>query len=95
MPQLADKSLFKEKAYVNGQWVSAKSGKTFEVTDPATGEAIGKMPEMDKNDTKMAIQAAADAFPTFKKTTARERSRMLRRWYQLMLDNVDDLARLM
>lgn len=94
MPQLADKSLFKEKAYVNGQWVSAKSGKTFEVTDPATGEAIGKMPEMDKNDTKMAIQAAADAFPTFKKTTARERSRMLRRWYQLMLDNVDDLARL-
>lgn len=95
VPQLNDKSLFKEKAYINGKWVSAKSGKTFEVTDPASGKAIGTMPEMNRNDTEMAIQAAADALPAFRKTTARERSRMLRRWWQLVLDNVDDLARLM
>lgn len=52
------------------------------------------MPEMDKGDTELAIKAAADAFPSFRKTTARERSRMLRKWYQLMVDNADDLAKL-
>lgn len=52
------------------------------------------MPEMDKSDTELAIKAAADAFPSFKKIPARERSRMLRRWYQLMVDNAEDLAKL-
>lgn len=52
------------------------------------------MPEMNKEDADAAIQAAADAFPSFRKTTARERSRMLRKWYQLMMDNAEDLAKL-
>ena len=62
--------------------------------DPATGKPIGTMPEMDRADTETAIKAAAAAFPEFRKTTARERARMLRRWYQLMMDNADDLAKL-
>jgi len=63
-------------------------------TDPASHKPIGTMPEMNKEDAEAAIQAAADAFPSFRKTTARERSRMLRKWYQLMVDNAEDLARL-
>ncbi|KAF2752002.1 succinic semialdehyde dehydrogenase [Sporormia fimetaria CBS 119925] len=94
VPPLNDKSLFKSQAYVNGEWVDAKSGKTFEVTDPATGKVIGTMPEMDSADTEAAIAAAAAALPSFRKTTGRERSRMLRKWYQLMMDNADDLAKL-
>lgn len=97
---------------MNGEWIGAKSGKTFEVTgtdgpahssssteltyplDPANGKVIGTMPEMDRADTEAAIEAAAAAFPSFRKTTGRERARMLRKWYQLMLDNADDLAKL-
>ncbi|KAF2868021.1 Aldehyde/histidinol dehydrogenase [Massariosphaeria phaeospora] len=94
VPPLNDKSLLKSQAYVNGEWINAKSGKTFEVTDPATGKVIGTMPEMDRTDTEAAIAAAAAALPSFRKTTGRERSRMLRKWYQLMVDNADDLAKL-
>ncbi|KAF2717157.1 succinic semialdehyde dehydrogenase [Polychaeton citri CBS 116435] len=93
-PQLNDPSLFKSLAYVNGEWVSAKSGKTFEVTDPATGKVIGDMPEMDKGDVEIAIKAAKDALSAFRKTTGRERSRMLRKWFQLIMDNADDFAKL-
>ena len=94
MLQLSDKSLLKSHAYVNGEWVSAASGKTFEVTDPATGKVIGTMPDFDKSDTIKAIQAAEAALPEFRKTTGRERARLLRKWYQLMMDNADDLAKL-
>jgi succinate-semialdehyde dehydrogenase/glutarate-semialdehyde dehydrogenase len=68
VPTLNDKTLLKSQAYVNGQWVDAKSGKTFEVTDPATHKVIG--------------------------TTGRERAKMLRKWYQLMVENSEDLATL-
>ena len=92
--QLKDPSLLKEQCYVNGEWVSAASGKTFDVHDPATGKKIASMPEMDKADTDKAIAAAAAALPSFRKTTGRERSRMLRKWYDLMTQNSEDLATL-
>lgn len=66
----------------------------LELTDPATGQLIGKCPELDSSDVEKAIQAATEAFPTFRTTLARERARMLRRWYQLMMDNAEDLAKL-
>ncbi|PLN78170.1 succinate-semialdehyde dehydrogenase [NADP+] [Aspergillus taichungensis] len=94
VPPLKDPSLFIEKAYVNGEWIGAQSGETFEVHDPASGKLIGTCPEFNAADTDKAIQAAAEAFPKFRKTLARERARMLRRWYQLMIDNADDLATL-
>jgi succinate-semialdehyde dehydrogenase/glutarate-semialdehyde dehydrogenase len=94
VPPLSDASLFKPQAFINGQFVNAKSGRTFEVTDPASSKIIGTMPEMDKEDTQTAIDAAAAALPSFRKTTPRERSRMLHRWYQLMMDNAEDLAKL-
>lgn len=62
--------------------------------DPANGKRIGSCPDFSKEDTDNAIKAAADALPSFRKTTGRERSRMLRKWYQLMMDNSDDLAKL-
>jgi succinate-semialdehyde dehydrogenase / glutarate-semialdehyde dehydrogenase len=94
VPQLSDQSLFKQQAYINGKWVGAQSGQTFEVQDPASHETIGSMPEMNKDDTELAIKAAADALPSWRKTTGRERSRLLRKWYQLVLDNADDIAKL-
>ncbi|KAK1066480.1 succinate semialdehyde dehydrogenase NADP+ linked [Friedmanniomyces endolithicus] len=94
VPSLSDKSLLKDTTYINGQWIGAKSGKTFEVHDPASGKLIGTMPEMDKEDTEAAIQAAADALPAFRKLTGRERARMLRKWYTLMMENAEDIAKL-
>ncbi|KAI9930985.1 succinate semialdehyde dehydrogenase NADP+ linked [Aspergillus wentii] len=94
VPKLKDQSLFIEKAYVNGEFVASQSGKTFEVHDPASGELIGTCPEFDAADTEKAIHAAVEAFPSFRTTLARERARMLRRWYQLMIDNAEDLATL-
>ena len=93
-PPLNDKSLFKQQAYVNGQWIDAKSGKTFEVHNPATGEVIGTMPEMDASDTEAAIKAAEKALVSYRRTTGRERSKMLRKWYNLMVENHEDIAKL-
>ncbi|MCJ1367820.1 succinate semialdehyde dehydrogenase NADP+ linked [Acarospora aff. strigata] len=95
VPKLNDQSLFKQgECYVNGEWIKAKSGKTFEVTDPSSGKVIGSCPEFDKSDTENAIKVAEAAFKDFRKTLGRERSRMLRKWYQLMVDNAEDLAKL-
>lgn len=95
VPKLNDQSLFKTNVcYVNGEWVNAKSGKTFEVTDPSSGKLIGTCPEFDKADTDLAIKAAAAALPDFRKKTGRERSRYLRKWYELMMENSEDLAKL-
>ncbi|KFZ23500.1 hypothetical protein V502_02018 [Pseudogymnoascus sp. VKM F-4520 (FW-2644)] len=93
--QLFDPSLLKlDVAYVNGEWVKAKSGKTFEVQDPTTGKTIGTVPEMDESDTEIAIAAAAEAFKTFKTWTGRKRSKVLRRWYELMVAHQEDIATL-
>lgn len=94
-PQLKDPSLLKQDVcYVNGQWVKAKSGKTFEVHDPATGKLIGTCPEFDGADTEKAIAAAAEAFKDFRHKTGRERSKLLRKWYDLMMQNAEDLTTL-
>jgi succinate-semialdehyde dehydrogenase / glutarate-semialdehyde dehydrogenase len=94
VPPLNDKSLLKDQTYINGKWVGAKSGKTFEVFDPASGKLIGTMPEMNKEDIEAAIEAAAAALPEFRKTTGRQRSKWLRKWYDLMMENADDIAKL-
>ncbi|OQO12720.1 hypothetical protein B0A48_02184 [Cryoendolithus antarcticus] len=94
VPSLKDGSLFKSEGFIDGQWVSASSGQTFEVTDPASGKVIGTMPEMSAKETEDAITAAAAALPAWRKKTGRERGRILRAWYQLMVDNAEDLAKL-
>jgi succinate-semialdehyde dehydrogenase/glutarate-semialdehyde dehydrogenase len=86
------KDLVQSKGYINGEWVSAASRKSFDVTDPATLNKVATVPEMGKEDTRRAIKAAHDAFQSYKKTTARQRARWLRRWGDLCVQHVDDLA---
>ncbi|KAG7438968.1 Glutarate-semialdehyde dehydrogenase DavD [Fusarium oxysporum f. sp. raphani] len=94
-PKLKDPSLLKQDVcYVNGEWVKAGSGKTFEVHDPSTGKLIGTCPEFNSKDTQLAIAAAADAFPSFRAKTGRERSKLLRAWYDQMAVNAEDIAKI-
>ncbi|PLB45218.1 succinate semialdehyde dehydrogenase [Aspergillus steynii IBT 23096] len=94
VPELKDKSLLIGKCYVNGSWVGSNTGKTFQVFDPATNEMIGTCPEFSSSDTDKAINAAAEAFKSFRKTLVRDRARMLRKWFDLILQNQEDLATL-
>ena len=91
---LNDESLFRQSGFIGGKWLSGQSGNTFEVYDPASGRVIGSMPDMDEQDTETAIRAAAEALPKFRKTTARERAQILHRWYELLQENADDLAKI-
>ncbi|MEQ8502762.1 MAG: NADP-dependent succinate-semialdehyde dehydrogenase [Sneathiellaceae bacterium] len=93
--QLSDKSLLRSQCYVDGAWIDADSGKSFAVTNPATGEEIGKVPEMGASETRRAIEAADKAWPAWRRKTAKERAVILRRWFDLMMENQDDLAVLM
>jgi len=81
-----------DKAYVDGQWVSSKSGKTFPVTNPASGELIGHVPEMNQSDVTNAIDKAHTAFGKWKHSTPKERSAILRKWFDLMIANKEALA---
>src|SRR5450631_4465406 len=83
------------QAYVAGAWMHAANGATREVLNPATGKKLGTVPNMGAAETRNAIDAAAKALPAWAKKTAQERALILRRWYDLMLANQDDLARIM
>ena len=93
--KLKDPSLLRQQCYVDGAWIDADTGGTVEVTNPATAEVIGTVPRLGEAETRRAIEAAAAAFPAWAAKTARERATILRRWNDLMLANVDDLALLM
>jgi len=92
---LQDPGLLKARCYIDGQWVDADDGATLAVRNPATGELIGTVPNAGAAQTKAAIAAAERAFVAWKERTAEERARILRRWFELMLQHQDDLARLM
>ncbi|TDF63200.1 NAD-dependent succinate-semialdehyde dehydrogenase [Cupriavidus sp. L7L] len=92
---LKDPSLFKQLAYVNGEWVGSDSGATFDVTDPATGEIIAKVPDLRAAETECAISAAEVAQKGWAQKTGKERAIVLRRWFDLVTTNADDLAYLM
>jgi succinate-semialdehyde dehydrogenase / glutarate-semialdehyde dehydrogenase len=95
MLQLKDTSLLRQQAYLNGQWCDADDGSSFAVTNPATGETIGTVPNMGAAETRRAIAAANDAWKAWRAKTGKERSAILRKWNDLMLANVDDLATIM
>ncbi|KAI0737782.1 succinic semialdehyde dehydrogenase [Daedaleopsis nitida] len=91
---LKDVSLVRTQAFIDGKWVDAKEGGTIKVTNPATAEELGTVPEMGLEDTKAAIEAASKAFKTWSKTTAKQRHDILMKFYALMKEHADDLARL-
>ncbi|MDF3841771.1 NADP-dependent succinate-semialdehyde dehydrogenase, partial [Pseudomonas citronellolis] len=93
--QLNDAKLFRQQAYIDGSWVDADSGQTIKVNNPATNEIIGSVPKMGAAETRRAIEAADKALPAWRALTAKERANKLRRWFELMIENQDDLARLM
>jgi succinate-semialdehyde dehydrogenase/glutarate-semialdehyde dehydrogenase len=84
-----------ERAYVGGQWIEAESGETFPVVDPATGEQLARVPRMGVAETRAAIVAAQNAYPAWRATLAKERARIMRRWADLMLEHLDELALLL
>ena len=93
--RLKDARLFREVCYVDGQWIRAKSGGTIQVDNPASGEIIGSVPKLGVAETSEAIEAANKAFPLWSKKTGKERAAVLRKWFDLMMENEEDLARLM
>ncbi len=92
---LKDPSLFRQQCYINGKWVDANSGKTIDVNNPATGEILGTVPNLGAAETRRAIEAANAAWPAWRKKTAKERANILRKWFNLMMENQDDLGMLM
>ena len=93
--KLCDEELFCSRCYVNGQWLESREGRRLRVFDPASGERIGSVPAFGRSETAAAITAAHAAWAPWRALTARERARLLRRWYDLIIANLDDLARIM
>lgn len=93
-PKLNNPELLRTKPFINGEWIELKSSKTFDVVDPATETLIATLPDQTPEEIDEAIQLTKDAFDSYKKTNAVDRSRWLRNWYNLMLENLDDLATL-
>jgi succinate-semialdehyde dehydrogenase/glutarate-semialdehyde dehydrogenase len=93
--KLKDPQLLREQAYVNGAWVGADSGATFEVTNPANGAVLARVPDMLEGEARRAIEAAAAAWPAWAAKTAKERAAVLRKWFDLIMANQEDLAVIM
>lgn len=91
-PVLRDPSLFKQHAYASGEWVAAASGEVLAVTDPADGMPLGTVPSLSAAEAEQAVATAAVAMDSWKKEPAIKRSAILRRWYELIIANTDDLA---
>ncbi|MDB5960937.1 MAG: gabD [Massilia sp.] len=93
--QLKDPGLFKQQAYVNGSWIDADNAGKNAIRNPANGETIAHVPDMGAAETRRAIEAADAALPAWRAKTAKERAIVLRRWFELIMANQEDLARIM
>src|ERR1700737_4003583 len=92
VPQLNDASLLRNQAYLNGAWV--KGSAAFDVTNPADGVTIGSVPNLGAKEAQAAIEAANAAFPAWSARTGKERAAIMRKWFDLLIANADDLAAL-
>ena len=92
MHRLNDPTLFRQQCYINGEWSDADNSQTIEVRNPASGKRLGCVPKMGVAETRRAIEAAEAAFPAWRAKTAKERSALLRRWFELMKQHGEDLA---
>ena len=93
--KLTDPTLFHQQCFIQGQWVDADQGATMQINNPASGAVLGTVPAMGTIETKRAIAAANKAWPEWRRKTAGERSQILRRWHDLMLEHQQDLALLL
>ena len=92
LPALKDSSLWRDRCYLDGAWVEADSGRRFDVDNPGDGSVVGSVPDMGAAETRRAIEAAERALPAWRALPARERSKIVRKWYDLIIANADDLA---
>lgn len=95
MSSLQSTELFQQQAYINGQWLAAQSNAMVPVTNPATGEEIGTIPNMGAAEATQAVEAAFKALQSWKALTAQNRADILLAWYKLVLDHIDELALIM
>jgi len=93
--QLKDAKLFRQQCYVDGRWVDADGRTTIPVNNPADNSILGTVPKMGTEETRRAIEAADRALPEWRARTGKERAAILRRWYELLMQNQEDLAQLM
>ena len=93
--ELKNNTLFKETCFIGGKWIESDSGEKIKVNNPANNEIIGEVPKCSTSETAKAIDEAQAAFPDWRDKTAKERSIILRNWYDLMLLNQNDLAHIM
>ena len=93
--KIQSQKLFQNKCYINGKWIDSNNKKTIDVNNPASLEIIGNVPKCGTNETKLAIEAASSALPDWKAKTAKERSILLRKWFDLIMLNQEDLAKIM
>jgi succinate-semialdehyde dehydrogenase/glutarate-semialdehyde dehydrogenase len=94
-PQLKDASLFRTASFINGEWIAATSGKTFVVDNPADASLVAEVADCGADETKLAIDAANAALPAWRAMTAKARATILRKWYDLIVANADDLAQIL
>jgi succinate-semialdehyde dehydrogenase/glutarate-semialdehyde dehydrogenase len=95
MQNLCDKELFRQRAFIGGQWQGALSGKTIDVIDPATQTVLGTVPDMGRDETRAAIAAAGKAYPAWRARTNADRAALLESWHALVIAHLDDLARIL
>ncbi len=95
MTLLQQPSLLRQQGYIDGQWRDADDGAMLDVFNPSTGEKIAHVPNMGASEARTAIEAAHRAFPAWRATTAKERARLLRNWFELIIANQEALAELM
>lgn len=93
--QLADRNLLRTRAFIAGEWVEAGSGRRFAVLNPADDSALAEVPDMNAEDTRAAIAAAEGALPGWRRLTAKARAAVLKRWFALIIEHQDDLARIL
>src|SRR6516225_4429552 len=93
--KLKDPKLFRQQCYIDGAWVDADGGGAIPVENPSNGERLGTVPKMGADETRRAIEAADRALPAWRAKTAKERAAILRKWFELLLANTEDLAQLM
>lgn len=92
---LTDTGLLKTQCFINGQWLPADSGDTLTVTDPASGASVAEVADAGAAETERAVAAAQQALPQWRALTAKQRSQLLRNWYDLIIEHQDDLAQIM
>nr|WP_233472738.1 NAD-dependent succinate-semialdehyde dehydrogenase [Cupriavidus respiraculi] len=95
LDRMQDRSLIRGESYINGEWVGATGGASFAVIDPATGDELVRVANLGATETERAIAAADAALPAWRDKTGKERAALMRRWFDLLIANTDDLATLM